>query len=810
MTNFSSTSRMLIVVSVLSTLMVFWLGSRHISDALVQYHGANQLRESVTPEAALFETANRLNLERAEIQRTLTSSAQYDDREDRLNKLASDTQSSFETARNELSASLGDSFLKLQYQYSEEDINKLLDEIAEILNQLRFSRIVIKGQIDQPNISRQEELRMQLYDTYVNLIEDVNKLRKQTHAYPHESYVRVISAYDAKNSVWNISEAFHQISILIESFLLKYQHAGLEYINFEYLKLRVFQQQEIIRAELSNLPELLRGENYSPQLQQAVDKIKTQYEAEFQPQARQIILSVPLDENLTALPAMTQNWVKITNDTEQNIKSLQSYISMSTETHADSLNSSARLRLLFSTFLVSLCMVTAFVSFKLAKRIQHQADHDELTNLPNRRFFNEALKQMFRKVDISRNEKLALLTLDLNGFKSVNDTLGHSLGDRLLAQVAQRLTNEVDENTFIARMGGDEFSVAYNFKDQAHVEQLAQRMKSLFDESFTTHEGLVKLGVSIGYSVYPDDAQTVQDLQTMSDFAMFNAKHVDNITIQSYDHKIAEKHQKRIQIEQDLASAIEEDGLELYYQPQVDLKNRRADAVEALLRWNHPTRGMVSPFEFISVAEETGQMPAIGNWVLNEACRQIAIWNNQEKFQIRVAVNVSVQQIAQTQFVENVLSATRSHGIDPAWLELEITESVVMSDISKIVSRLNTLKEHGFRIALDDFGTGYSSLSQLEQLPLDTLKIDRSFIQKLCQRSDTRISITATIAAMAKVFELETVAEGIETEQQLEEVKKLGIDIAQGYYYSKPVSRHQVIDTLMNIDQGLDADQKAA
>jgi len=203
---------------------------------------------------------------------------------------------------------------------------------------------------------------------------------------------------------------------------------------------------------------------------------------------------------------------------------------------------------------------------------------------------------------------------------------------------------------------------------------------------------------------------------------------------------------------------------------------------------------MVSPTVFISVAEETGLMPAIGNWVLHEACRQ-------EQFDIRVAINVSVQQIAQTQFVDYVLDATQQHGIDPACLELEITESVVMSDISKIVQRLDTLKQHGFRIALDDFGTGYSSLSQLEELPLDTLKIDRSFIQKLCERSDTSISITATIASMAKVFNLETVAEGIETEQQLAEVIKLGIDTAQGYYYSKPVSKNQVIDTLLKINQ---------
>jgi len=798
---------MLIAVSVVSTLMVFWLGSRHISDAQVQYYGANQLRKSVTPEAILFRIANNLNSERAEIQRILTSSAGLTNGQEKLTQLTSKTWSSFNLARNELSLSLTNGINQLQYQYSEEDINKSLDKIEQNINQLHFSRIAIKGQTDLPNMRRNEDVRMQLYDAYAKAIGSVNNLRKQTHAYPQESNIGVIAGYKVKDSVWNLSDAIHQTSTLIESFMHKTHNSGFEFINMEYLNLRVFQQQESAKAELANLTELVSSKEFSPQLRKALTQVKTQYETEIQPEAKRLLLSRTLSEDPIAV---INNWRDISDNIEQKVKLLQSVVSKNTLSHADSLKHTATVRLLFNTFLVALCMVTAFASFKIAKRIQHQADHDELTNLPNRRFFNEALKQMLRKTDISRKEKLAVLTLDLNGFKSVNDTLGHSLGDRLLTQVADRLTTEVDERTFIARMGGDEFAMAYHFKENVHLEELAHRLKSQFDESFTTDEGMVKLGVSIGYSIYPDDAKSVQDLQIMSDFAMFSAKQADNVTIQGYDREIAEKLENRIHIEKDLASAIEENGLELYFQPQVDLVNKRANAVEALLRWNHPTRGMVSPAVFISVAEETGLMPAIGNWVLHEACRQAAVWNNENQFDIRIAINVSVQQIAQTQFVDDVLGATQHHGIDPACLELEITESVVMSDISKIVQRLETLKQHGFRIALDDFGTGYSSLSQLEELPLDTLKIDRSFIQKLCERSDTSISITATIATMARVFKLETVAEGIETEQQLAEVIKLGIDTAQGYYYSKPVSKNQVIDTLLKINQGLDNSQKAA
>ena len=393
-----------------------------------------------------------------------------------------------------------------------------------------------------------------------------------------------------------------------------------------------------------------------------------------------------------------------------------------------------------------------------------------------------------------------LLTLDLNGFKSINDTMGHVVGDDLLKQVAQRLVDTLHDDMVLARMGGDEFAIAFNTSDSGKAEAYALELRDAFNESFRVEDGLVNIDTSVGYSLYPDDAKSVRELQITSDFAMFRAKQSGRKTIQAFDPELAAKFETRQALENDLVAAISENSLELHYQPQMNLKLNQADAVEALLRWNHPTRGMVPPAEFIGIAEDTGLMPSIGSWVINEACRQAAIWNIGDRRNIRIAVNISVHQLMQAEFTQEVIRTVQKHKIAPELSELEITESVVMTDINWIVSSLEKLKEFGFRIALDDFGTGYSSLSQLQKLPLDTLKIDRSFIMGLGSEPSSMKSVTATIASIADIYGLETVAEGIETSEQLAEVRKLNIDVAQGYYYSKPVKPDQVIESIEAIN----------
>lgn len=807
MIEISKNSKTLIVVSLVSSVLVFLLGARYISDAHMQFSGVTQLQRSVTPETILFEIANSAAKERAEIQRLLVTPNKDVNERERLSALTRNTKNLFIEARDEILLARTEVPNKIKHRYSQETIESIIDDLEDKFKRQSITRSVIFGQTLRALEDRSERVRMQLYDANVNLIETFNKLRKSTQAYPENNYIEVLAAHDIKNAIWTLSDAINQTSTLLEAFLLKYQKTGLDNLNIENLSLRTYQQHEHATEALNYLVEMVDYNTISDVPAEAITSLKTQYDNVFRKIVKRIILADPRATN--AEVRLTQ-WREVTKDIKQNVRSLESIILDNTLSQAEKIKHGVAVRLLINSCLVLLCMGMAFATFRISKTIQHQADHDELTGLPNRRYFNAALEGLLNRTDVSRNAKLVLMTLDLNGFKTINDTIGHAAGDLLLIKVAKRLNSQARDGMVIARMGGDEFAVAYSTDHADDPYEFACQIRALFDRSFVLEGGQVKMDTSVGYSTYPNDANSIKELQITSDFAMFSAKQSGKKGIQPYDRDIANRYENRIAIEKDLAVAIENGDLELYYQPQFNLKLNKANAVEALIRWNHPTRGMVSPDEFISIAEEVGLMPVIGQWVLNEACKQAAIWNSCEATDIRVAVNVSVHQITQKEFVQQVIDTIERHGISADRFELEITESVVIADIDWIAESLSTLKDYGVRIALDDFGTGYSSLSQLQKLPLDTLKIDRSFINTLDDGSKTMKSVTATIASIAQIFDLETVAEGIETYGQLMEVNKLGIDVAQGYYYSKPVPKDDVLEAIANINASVDGNIKAA
>jgi len=803
----SENSKNLIIVSLVSSVLVFLLGARYISDAHTQFTGVKKLQRSVTPETILFEIADSVAQERAEVQRLLVSSNVSGNEKERLSRLSKNTKQLFNQARDEILLARDEAFGKTQHRYSQEAIESIIEDLEDRFKRQFISRFVIFGQTSRAPLDRNEKVRMQMYDAYVNLIETFNKLRKSTHVYPEKNYIDVLAAHDTKDAIWILSDAINQSSTLLEAFLLKYQVTRLDNINVENLALRIYQQHENAIGALAYLEEMVGNNVISAVPAEDVISLKKQYDKDFRPEVKQLMLANPRDNDTEA---RLKQWRKISTDIKQRVRSLESIILANTLSEAEKIKQNAALHLFINSILVSLCMGMAFATFRISKKIQYQADHDELTGLPNRRYFNAALVKMFNRIDLSKNEILVLMTLDLNGFKTINDTIGHAAGDTLLVKIAERLNTQKRDRMVIARMGGDEFAVAYPSHTANNPYDFASRFKALFDQTYDIEDGQVKIDASMGYSTYPNDASSIKELQITSDFAMFNAKQSGKKTIQPYDKDIAARFENRIVIEKDLACAIEKDELELYYQPQYDLKNNRVNAVEALIRWNHPTRGMVPPDEFISIAEETGLMPVIGQWVLNEACKQAAIWNSCTATHLRVAVNVSVHQITQIDFVQQVIDTAEQHGVSYDCLELEVTESVVMADIDWIVKSLGELKNFGIRIALDDFGTGYSSLSQLQKLPLDTLKIDRSFISTLDDDSQTMKSVTATIASMAAIYDLETVAEGIETQGQLFEVNRLGIDVAQGYYYSKPVAKDEVLDTIASINASVVDDYKNA
>jgi diguanylate cyclase (GGDEF)-like protein len=809
MINISKSSKNLIIVSFIFSAMVFWLGSRYLSDALTHFSSALSLQRSVVPETTLFEMADSIDQQRSAVQRYLISSQSFSEERSTLSDLSGKTKALFRQAQvNILHAQSGESDT-LQHRHGQESMDTLVSALDDKFKRMSITSSVIIRQVYLPLTKRDETIRMKLFDAHSSLIKAVNNIRIRTHGLPDKDYIDVLAAHDKKNAIWNLRESINQSSILLEAYLLKIQHKSIDSLNKENLELRLLQQHERALQALTNLSKMAQKNDVGVS-DETVANLSNHYRDQFHLEAEKLLLISP--ENLDTTLELAR-WGDISTQTLDQVRLIIDAALTHTNTTADAIRSRAIVDLTVSILIVLFCVLMGFATHRIARRVQHQADFDELTDLPNRRYFRDTLDTLLRKTNTARREKLVLITLDLNGFKAINDTLGHIAGDELLRQVATRLRSVTDDNKIIARMGGDEFAIAYTFgnADADDPWKFATRLRETFTTPFIVDDSRAEVNTSIGYSIYPDDASTINELQKTSDFAMYSAKQSGRQVITPFDRDIADQLEKRMAIERDLPGAIVNNELELYYQPQIILACDEVYSVEALIRWNHPTRGLVPPIDFVCIAEETGIMPALGSWVLNEACRQAAEWNNKDNLSIKVAVNVSVHQLTQPDFVEHVLDAMQRHNLSAGLLELEITESVVMSDIEWIVTSLNTLKSHGVRIALDDFGTGYSSLNQLQALPLDTLKIDRSFISKIDDDTIGMKSITATIASIADIYGLETVAEGIETKQQLAEVRRLGIDVAQGYYYSKPVTKDQVPGVIANIDQqSVFATRKAA
>ena len=808
MLNISKSSKNLIFVSFIFSGMVFWLGSHYLSDALTHFSSSLSLQRSVSPEKTLFEISKSLDHQRTAVQRILIESQNFSDDRGLLSDLSHSTKKLFDQVRSEIVPADSEHSSKLHHRYGKDSLETLLQEFDDSFKRMSITSSILVRQVYLPLAARDEGIRMKLFDAYSDLVKSVDEIRKTNHGLPDKDYIDVLSAHDKKNVIWELNESINQISTLLEGYLLLIQNSPDATMNKENLELRILQQHERAQQALSYLTQLSQNNDNAGISRDAVLEVSNQYNAVFRLETEKTLLINPHKINVAKSLA---SWKIVSKQTKDQVQQLVDAALSNTISTAESIRLRARMNFLSSLLIVLFCVVMGYVTYRIARRVQHQADFDQLTDLPNRRYFQDELESLFRKTNITRNEKLVLMTLDLNGFKTINDTLGHIAGDQLLKQVSERLRSVADDSKAIARMGGDEFAISYRFEQADQPYQFACKLREVFNAPFNLEDSLAEVDTSIGYSIYPDDASTVIELQKTSDFAMYNAKQSGRMAITAFNQEIANQFEKRTMIERDLPFAIENNELELYYQPQISLDYDEVYSVEALIRWNHPQRGLISPVEFVGIAEECGLMPALGDWVLNEACRQSAEWNNTQNLSIRVAVNVSVHQITQADFVENVLNAVKRHSLPTEFLELEITESVVMSDVDWIVKCLNRIKDHGIKIALDDFGTGYSSLNQLQALPLDTLKIDRSFISRIDDDSISTRSITATIASIAEIYGLETVAEGIETAQQLSEVRRLGIDVAQGYYYSKPVMKDEVADVIANIDRlAEDTNRRAA
>lgn len=434
-----------------------------------------------------------------------------------------------------------------------------------------------------------------------------------------------------------------------------------------------------------------------------------------------------------------------------------------------------------------LAVFTDITALKRSQReLDYLAHHDPLTGLPNRLLFNERVEHAIEAADADKPG--AVLLIDLDHFKHINESLGHNVGDQLLKTVGQRLQNAVPAGLTLARLGGDEFALLLErINDAAHAARLAQSLLESLEEPFLFNEHELYISASIGVSLFPEDATNVEQVLRNADSALFKAKSSGRENYAFYEQELTDYARQRVELTAALRQALDEQELRVHYQPLHDLADGRLIGFEALVRWAHPERGLVPPGEFIPIAEDTGMIGAIDLWVLERACRQMVTWNTQGHAPLTVAVNISSRLFTHGALDQRVAQVLRETGLPAQQLELEVTESAVMEDPAAALTLLERLRDLGVRLAIDDFGTGYSSLARLKRLPVNKLKLDQSFVRGLPNDPDDA-AIAGAVIALGHSLGLTVLAEGIETTAQVDFLRSLGCDAGQGYHFGRPLA----------------------
>jgi len=418
------------------------------------------------------------------------------------------------------------------------------------------------------------------------------------------------------------------------------------------------------------------------------------------------------------------------------------------------------------------------------KRLEYMAYFDELTDLPNRNYFIKVLRDAIDEAHVA-NESLAVYFIDLDYFKEINETLGYDFGDKLLIASGKRLKKMKAPNVFIARNGGDEFLILQRHlnSDQMSI-QLAESLISMFEDPVMIEGYEVFTSISIGISMFPENGHTPNDLIKHADSAMYVIKEKHRNNYKFFESSISEKFILMLTMESDLRQALKKNQFELHYQPQKSLRSKTVVGMEALLRWNHPKKGNIPPMDFIPLAEKTGLIIEIGDWVLQEACEQNKKWQNQGYKPIIISVNLSAKQFHQKNLVEKIENVLQNTKLDAKYLELEITESMAMTNEQYILKTLRRLRDLGVNVSIDDFGTGYSSLKYLSKFPITKLKIDKMFMDEKQQQNK---AIVKSIINMSHSLQMKVIAEGVETINQFEFLERENCDAIQGYFFSRPL-----------------------
>jgi diguanylate cyclase (GGDEF)-like protein/PAS domain S-box-containing protein len=424
-------------------------------------------------------------------------------------------------------------------------------------------------------------------------------------------------------------------------------------------------------------------------------------------------------------------------------------------------------------------------------RINKLAYYDSLTDLPNRAYFNQLMEEY---IQIQQVEKFALFLIDIDNFKAINESLGHSYGDEIINNVAELLKVHLKENTELIRFGGDEFVfVVSHVTTNAELKAYAEQIIREFAEPFTYKEVSFSITLSMGISTYPFDGKQADELLKHADMALYDVKVNGKNGYKMFSFELDECFNKRLTLERDLRQAIIKEEFELYYQPKLDIKLGRVLGYEALIRWNHPQKGMIFPMDFIPFAEETGLIIPLGEWVICQSVRQLKEWHDQGHNELTIAINLSAKQFKDVHLIKLFKRISMDTDVDITKLELEITESTALYDMKFAIQVLKELKKLGLKLSLDDFGTGYSSLNYLTQLPIDHLKIDKSFINNTIEHKSGE-EIIKSVISLAHACNLKVIAEGVETKKQLDFLREENCDMIQGYYISRPVPRHEALE----------------
>jgi len=779
----------LVLISVTAIALILWLSVSFWYTAYVQRLDAAQLLESTETEDLLFEVSRGLSKRRSLVHLILSDTDPVNpDKLQQFNAQRQTAAAQLDLVRLRIESAMKSPSLRDRLTFVSAELIDIHQLFVDSSNALLEYEVWVSAQSLMPLDARGDILRYQPFDRYSNLIDTTQSLRRGLHFVPRFNDPDLDHLQVLRNANWRFSKALaREVSLLSGAII-----TGGWLTESELAEIDSLHQETLAAWDTLEQYAITRGA--LPELTVIIAQLDQQFFTEFITN-KNVLLNVKQRFDSQAIPI--EKWLAIEAKTIALLDQLDKISSENIQQITKSVESRAVRNLVIDTAIVLFSLLIGVVVVSVLRKIRHMATHDALTELPNRVCFERGLQQA---LESPKTTAIALLFADLDGFKQVNDTMGHDVGDKLLKSVANRLNESLGDDGLVARYGGDEFSIIMTgFIDKKAVLALGDAIVKRLSSEFTIDGFSFRIGVSIGVSYYPDDASTSDELKSNADFAMYYAKGQGRNSVCEFDEKIASNHHSRQQIKSDLKQAIEEQQFELVYQPQVGVSNQTVAGLEALIRWQHPQKGFIAPDQFIPIAEESGQIIEIGDWVLDEACRQMAYWHKNGLPNMQIAVNVCSMQFVQPSFVDTVIETCRRHALNPACLELEITESVLVGNVQHVIDTCHRLHEQKIKVAIDDFGTGYSSLSYLQALPVDTLKIDRAFVKGLDDA--TSKSVAKTIVMLAQSCGLETVAEGVETEEQLDIIHELGCDHIQGYFYSKPVSSAEILKQVLSINE---------